>query len=895
MAERPDPDQLLDRLKQDEARAQRGKLKIFFGASAGVGKTFAMLTAGRVLRKQGVDVVVGIIETHGRSETAALLEGFEVLPLRDVPYRDRTLQEFDLDGALTRRPALILVDELAHSNAAGSRHPKRWQDIDELLGVGIDVFTTVNVQHIESLNDIVGGITGIRVWETVPDHVFDAADEVVLVDLPPEELLLRLQQGKVYLPQQAERAINNFFRKGNLLALRELALRRVADRVDEDMRAYRRDQAVASVWQARESLLACIGPTPGAEKIIRSAARLAAKLNMPWHAIYIETPKLQRLSSTARQKILKTLKLAQELGAETATLPGSDTAETAVAYARSHNLAHVLVGRDRHWTARWYLSRRSFADRLARLAPELEITQIASTPFSARENIAQPVAARVALPKKIEWLNYSISVAACAVATAIATLFYPLFELTNIAMIFLLAVVLVAIRYGRGPAVLAAFLNVVAFDFCFVPPRFSLAVSDAQYVVTFAVMLAVGLIIGQLTANLKYQARVAINREQRASALYDLARELSGALLLEQIAEIACRYVSGSFDAKLAVVLADANDKLGAPVVGSAPLALDSGIVHWVFDRGEPAGLGTDTLPASAILYLPLRAPMRIRGVLAVEPQSARWLLIPEQRRQLETFSALIAIAIERIHYVDIAQSTTVQIESERLRNSLLSSLSHDLRTPLTAQLGLAESLLLTKPELSVEQQEIAREIRSATQRMTTLVNNLLDMSRLQSGEVKLNRQWQPLEEVIGAVLAETKSRLRQHTVTLHLPSDLPLIEIDAVLMERVFENILDNAHKYTPPGSRIDIFATVQGAMLEIAIEDNGPGLTVGKEEEIFKKFTRGEIESNTPGVGLGLAICRAIVAAHRGKIWAERADNGGARFIIALPLGNPPTIISE
>ena len=885
---RPNPDELLDRLKQDEARALRGKLKIFFGASAGVGKTFAMLSAGQQLRAQGIDVVIGVVETHGRSETAALVNGLEQIPPRLFEHRERTLPEFNLDAALARRPQLILVDELAHSNLAGSRHPKRWQDIEELLGAGIDVYTTVNVQHIESLNDIVGGITGIRVWETVPDHVFDAADEVVLVDLPPDELLQRLKQGKVYLPQQAERAINHFFRKGNLLALRELALRRVADRVDDDMRAYRRDQAVGQVWQTRESLLACIGPQGGSEKIIRSAARLAAKLDMPWHAIYVETPMLQRLSSHARRQILKTVKLAQELGAETATLPGSDAVETVIAYARTHNLARILVGRDHRWN--WW--RRSFADRLARIAPDIEITQIAGAVDTAPFVRATTEKSRTA---EIDWRGYGISALACVGATLLASLLYPHFELTNIAMIFLLVVVLVATRHGRGPATLAAFLSVGAFDFFFVPPRFTFAVSDAQYLVTFAVMLVVGLIIGQLTANLKYQARVAINREERARALSGLARELSGALLLEQIAEIANRYVESSFNAKVAVVLADQNDKLSEPIAGSAPLIIDSGILHWVFDRGEPAGLGTDTLPAGLILYLPLRAPMRIRGVLAVEPRSSRWLLIPEQRRQLETFAALIAIAVERIHYVDIAQTTTVQIESERLRNSLLSSLSHDLRTPLTAQSGLAETLLLTKPELSAEQTEMVRGIRDATAGMTTLVNNLLDMSRLQAGAVKLNRQWQPLEEVLGAVLASTRPLLKNHVVELHLDPHLPLIEFDAVLMERVFENILDNMHKYTPPGTRITISAQAKDAVLEIVIEDNGPGFALGSEEEIFKKFSRGEVESSTRGVGLGLAICRAIVEAHRGRIRAERVATGGARFVIALPLGNPPAVTLE
>ncbi len=889
-AHRPDPDELLVRVQQEEARAGRGKLKIFFGASAGVGKTFAMLTAGRLLRTQGNDVVIGIIETHGRSETAALLDGFEILPLRDVPYRDRTLQEFDLDGALARHPSLILVDELAHSNAVGSRHPKRWQDIEELLDAGIDVFTTVNVQHIESLNDVVGGITGIRVWETVPDRIFDEADEVMIVDLPPDELLQRLKEGKVYMAQQAERAIRNFFRKGNLIALRELALRRTADRVDDEMREYRQQKSVSTVWKTRDSLLVCIGPDAGGENIIRSGARLAAKLGIPWHAIYIETPQLQRLSSSSRERILKTLKLAQELGADTATLPGDDIAETIVAYARSHNLARIALGRDRPTAWRWPW-RTAISVRVGRLAADLDVMSIAHDTDMQKDIPAQSATSVTAEHQHIVWRPYLISGAICAATTLLAFILQSMFAPANIIMVFLLAVVLVAVRFGRGPAVMAAVLNVAAFDFFFVPPRFSFAVSDAQYLLTFVVMLVVALITGQLAAGLKYQAKVAMNRELRARSLYEMSRELSAALILEQIGEIAGRYVESTFNAKMALILADDNDKLAAPITHSG-IAIDSGITQWAFDHGKPAGAGTDTLPGSSILYIPLQAPMRIRGVLAVEPSSSRWLLIPEQRRQLDTFASLIAIAIERVHYVDIAQLTTVQIESERLRNSLLSALSHDLRTPLTALMGLAEYMTITKPELSGEQRDVAVSIRDEALRMTALVNNLLDMGKLQSGEVKLNRQWQPLEEIVGAALAGAHQLMAQHTIKVHLSPDLPLLEFDAVLLERVLFNVLENAQKYTPSGSTIEISALVKEEDIEVSIDDNGPGLPPDMEEEIFKKFTRGQKESATPGVGLGLAICRAIIEAHRGRIWAEKSPLGGARFVFTLPLGVPPVV---
>lgn len=891
--QRPNPDALLDKIQRDEEKAQRGKLKIFFGASAGVGKTYSMLSAARQLRTQGRDVVVGIVETHGRAETMALLDGLEVLPLKEIEYRGKILREFDLDGALKRRPALILVDELAHSNVQGSRHPKRWQDIEELLAAGIDVLTTVNVQHLETLNDIVGSITGIRVQETVPDKAFDQADEVVLVDITPDELLQRLKEGKVYLPQQAEGAIRNFFRKGNLIALRELSLRRTADRVDDQMRTYRQEQSIEAVWQTRGSLLVCVGPHRGSKKIVRSASRIAGQLDVDWHAVYVETPRLQRLPEAERARILSTLRLAHELGAKTATLAGQDVAETVVDYARSHNLGKIIVGRDS--VKSWVPWKSSFADRVGRLSSDLDVIQIAQE--SPDERLRHPEGRRVwreGTPKP-SWPSYVRAVAICAATTVLATLIVPYFDLANVVMLFLLAVVLVAVRYGRGPAVMASFVSVALFDFFLVPPRLSLAVSDVQYLLTFAVMLSVALIIGQLTANLHYQARVASQRESRLRALYELARDLSAVLLPEQIIILSHKFVEGTFGVKAAILLADEHDKLQAPVMidDAGPVsAIDYGIAQWSFDHVEPAGFGTDTLPGSPILYLPLIAPMRTRGVLAVDPTNPRWLMIPEQRRQLDAFAALIATAMERVHYIEVAQDALVRIESERLRNSVLSALSHDLRTPLTVLVGLADRLSVTKPGLSDTQLEMANTIREQAFRMSALVNNLLDMARLQAGEVNLNRQWQPMEEVIGSALKAEEHPLLSHRVQISIPRNFPLLEFDAVLMERVFCNLLENAAKYTPPGSEIRVEAEVKGTEAQIAVTDNGHGFPPGKEEAIFEKFTRGEKESVTPGVGLGLAICRAIVEAHKGRIWAENVPTGGARFVFMLPLGTPPTL---
>ena len=897
---RPDPDALLAKLAADEVRAARGKLKIFFGASPGVGKTYAMLVAAGQMRAQGVDVVVGVVETHGRSETAALLRGLEMLPPREIAYKGHLLKEFDLDAALARQPGLLLMDELAHSNAAGSRHPKRWQDVEELLAAGIDIYTTVNVQHLETLNDVVSGITGIKVRETLPDRVFDLADEVVLVDLPPDELLQRLKEGKVYLPQQAERAIQNFFRKGNLLALRELSLRRTADRVDEEVVAYRRDQSVAAVWPTQNSLLVCIGPEPGGEKLVRNGARLAAQFDVPWHVIYVETPELLRLPEARRTRLLRIHKLAAELGAKTAILPGEDAARVALTYAREHNLGKIVLGRRSvGWRAYRFPWQRRFSTRLGALAPDIDLILV-ELGGAAREETAQAVKTPFANPigkagGRTGWRQYGLALAAVIAVTLFATPLHDILELANIVMLFLLAVLFAAFKLGRGPALLASFLSVAAFDFFFVSPRLTFAVHDAQYLVTFAVMLAVALTIAHLTASLGFQARVAASRERRMRALYEMARELSSALVLEQIDEIGDRFVSSTFGVHAHLLLPDAQGKL--PVNLARGEVFDLGIAQWALDHGQAAGCGTDTLPASPVLYVPLKATMRVRGVMAIAPRQEGGLLNPEQQRLLDTFAALIGIALERVHYIAVAQEALVSMESERLRNGLLSSISHDLRTPLTALVGLIDAMMLIEPKLPPPHQELATAIRDQALRTNAQVNKLLDMARLQDGKVILRREWQPLEDAVGAALQACTTLLEGHTVRIDLPGDLPELELDAVLMERVFSNLLENAAKYTPRGSVIEIAARVTGADIEVSVCDNGPGLPPGREQVIFEKFARGQEESPIVGVGLGLAIVRAIVVAHGGRVWArnragDRHPQAGACFLFTLPRGQPPAI---
>ncbi|WP_321882274.1 DUF4118 domain-containing protein [Burkholderia cepacia] len=919
---RPDPDQLLDKLQRDEEKQRRGQLKIFFGASAGVGKTYAMLQAARQRLQEGVDVVVGIVETHGRSETAALLDGLDVLPLARIDYRGRTLAEFDLDGALARQPQLILVDELAHSNVQGARHLKRWQDVYELLDAGIDVYTTVNVQHLESLNDVVGAITGIRVWETVPDRVFDAADEVTLVDLPAEELLERMRDGKVYLAQQAERAVRNFFRKGNLIALRELALRRTADRVDAQMREYRADRSIQRIWQARERLLVCVGPGPEAPTLVRAAARLAASLKADWIAVYVETPRLQRLPDARRQRTLDALKLAAELGAETATLAGADAVAALIGYAKVRNVSKIVAG----GSPKVGLVRRfarPFGEQLAERAGDVDLMLIRAS--ASDEARAAPLDARAR-----DWRDafaqfgthrspprhYAYAAAICAAITVVASLVSERLDLTNLVMLYLLGVVFSAVRLGRGPGVLQSFLSVAAFDFFFVPPRMSFSVSDTQYLLTFFGMLLTSLVISHLTSTLTRQASVAQRRERRTGAIYAMARELGAALTTEQIVEIGSRHVGEVFRARVAFLLPDSADKVRQKIeepdaaVTLTGADLDSDVGQWVYDQQKPAGRGTDTLPATVALYLPLKAPMRTRGVLAVASREPRELEVPEQQRMLDAFAAQIALALERVHYVEIARDALVNMESERLRNSLLSAISHDLRTPLTTIVGFSSMLAngraaaqggdaAAAERFAQREGELVDAIHDEALRMTGIVTNLLDMARLQAGSLQLKRQWSLLEETVGAALAACKRVLSRHPARVVLPADLPLLQMDAVLMERLFTNLFENAAKYTPPDTPLEIGAervTEDGLpFVRVHVDDHGPGLPAGMETRIFDKFTRGEKESATPGIGLGLAICRAIVEAHGGKIGAlnRTAPDGhvtGARFWFTLPVETPP-----
>jgi two-component system sensor histidine kinase KdpD len=905
--QRPSPDALLARVQRDEAKRKRGRLKIFFGAAAGVGKTYAMLLAARGKRAEGLDVVIGIVETHKRADTAALLEGLEILPARTVEYRGAQLREFDLDAALKRCPTLIIVDEFAHTNAPGSRHPKRWHDVEELLDAGIDVYTALNVQHLESLNDVVGGITGVRVQETVPDTVFDRADEVELVDLPPDELLERLKEGKVYLPAQAKAAVENFFRKGNLIALRELSLRRTAERVDEQMRVYREDQGISEVWQAGELILVCIGPGGLAERLVRAGRRFSAALHADWIVAYIETPQLQRLPPAERDAVMENLRLAESLGATTVTLNAQQMSSAILDYARDKNVTKIVLGKPtRSGWRRWLFG--SVVDTVVREAGNIDIYLMGAEGPEARAPAPYLERSRayLGLPEtdrasaKPRWRGYAVAVAVPALCTGIGFIVSGPNELINLVMVYLLGVMLVATRSGRGPSILASALSVGAFDFFFVPPEYTFAVSDIRYVVTFAVMFLVGIVISNLAANLRTQARVAGYREKRAASLYAISRELAAAHREEEIVRAATGQLGAEFGAQCVILFPNESGRIVYPKSESQPHSLhgaDLGVAQWVFDHGRIAGRGTDTLPGADAVYFPLQGASGPIGVLALLPSSLRRVFLPEQQRLLETFLNQTALAIERVRLAQAAQNAQIKVETESLRNSLLAGISHDLRTPLAAIVGAASSLAEEPERLAPEaRRELARTIYDEGQRMATLANNILDMARLDAGAVTLNRDWYPLEEIVGGVLTRMRARLDGRPVRIALPKDAPLVKLDAVLIEQVLTNLIENALKYTPAGTGIEISAEFAPKAATVTVADEGPGIPPGLEEKLFDKFYRASPERAQSGVGLGLTICRAIVEAHGGTIRAENRSPRGAAFSFTLPRDEaPPAIESE
>ena len=878
---RPDPDQLLARVQAEEQQQNRGRLKLFLGYAAGVGKTYAMLEAAHQRIEEGVDVVAGYVETHGRIETEALLSGIEIVPRQQIIYHGVTIQEMDIDAILARKPRLVLVDELAHANAPGSRHSKRFQDVEELLEAGIDVYTTLNIQHLESMNDVVAQITGIKVRETIPDRVIDEVTDIELIDLPPEELLNRLKEGKVYIPEQAERAIEKFFRTGNLTALRELSMRRAAERVDDQMLAYMETQAIPGPWPAGERLLVCISPGTLNKRLIRTARRLADELKAEWQAIFVETPQQTNLSQEQRDRVVHALQLAEELGAKTISLPGRSVAETVTNYAREHNVTKIIVGKPLR--SRWMdLLRGPIVDQLIRLSGTIDIYVVSSGDEAAIKKALEEYRPHPPLQR------YLWGLAVAVAATGTSALVAPYLSPTNLVVIYLLAVLLSAIYLGRGPAIMVSILSVAAFDFFFVPPHLTLAVTDTEYLLTFLGLLIVGLVISHLTAQVREQAEAASRREVQTAALYELSRDLTVAAGLEAVTQTILTRISQTFSREVAIFLPEgASLKTYATSPGLTISENELAVATWSYKSSKLAGRGTDTLPDASMRYLPLMTPRGVVGVLGVKPFGPAKSLTPDQRRLLDAFANQAALAIERTRLVEQSRQTELLEVTEKLQTALLNSISHDLRTPLVTITGALSSLADDAPALDDEaRRSLIQTASEEADRLNRLVGNLLDMTRLEAGAITIHHEPCDVQDVIGAALAECEPRLGDRPVGIDIAAELPLVPMDFVLVERVLVNVIDNALKYSPIGSRIEIQAFTSNAFVEICVADQGVGIPSEDLARVFDKFYRVQRPGNVSGTGLGLSISKGIIEAHGGFIGAENRKDGGTLITIALPL---------
>ena len=884
---RPSPDALLQQIKQQEYTVNRGKLKIFFGASAGVGKTYDMLTSAHQAQAHGRNILIGIVETHGRSETAALVQGLSVLPLREIEYRGQMLQEFDIDAALASHPDILLVDELAHSNIPGSRHPKRWHDVEELLKAGISVYTTLNVQHLESLNDVVNQITGVVVQETLPDWFFDQANEVVLVDLPPDELLARLHEGKVYIPSQAKHAINNFFRKGNLIALRELALRRTADLVDADMQDYRNQARISPIWNTADQLLVGISTGANSERLIRHAARLASSLHSQWYVVHVDTPRGLNRSVNNKQKVLEALRLADDLGAKTEVISAITVAEGLASYAHQFNIGRIIIGQNHANRSRPYHWGQSLVKLISQQDVNLDLILVNQTKqLSKTINERQSPSWNMAELSSVDNRNgYLMAILGCGLVTVTLVALTRWFDLANVVMLYLLVIVFISVRFGRAPGILAAFLSVLSFDLFFVEPKLSFNVSDVQYLVTFAVMLIVSLIINNLAVGLRFQAQAARKREQQAISMSYLAQSLSAARKNNDIISQAAAWLTQHIASTAIIVMPDVENKLVVMTDCTIPAEFNWVVTRWVFDHNESAGLGTNTLTANTMHYRALATSNQVLGVLALMPTDSESFNQPEQQRTLDMAIAQITLALERVYYAKVAQTALIKVESERLRGTLLSALSHDIRTPITVLSGLASSLAIQSLTAS-EQKQLAVDIEQQANVIQRLVINILDYVSLQSGGMKLNKQWVSLEEIVGSNIRQLEHYLKERQIEIDIPHNIDFIYTDELILSRILNNLITNAINYTLDNACICIKAMLDNnRQYLITVTDTGEGLPVGMETQIFERFTRGNSEGTTTGLGLGLALSRDLVEHLGGTLSANNIQPHGAQFIITLP----------
>jgi two-component system sensor histidine kinase KdpD len=882
---RPSPEKLLEKINEEKS-LQRGKLKIYLGAAPGVGKTHTMMQDALAKRERSLDVIAGVVESHGRKEIDAMLQSFEILPRRIVDYHGKPLLEFDLDAALRRSPSLILIDEMAHMNIPGLRHAKRWQDIKELLDRGIDVYTTLNVQHIESLNDIIAQIIGIRVRETVPDSMLGLADTIELVDLAPDDLLRRLQDGKVYIPAQAELASQHFFRKGNLIALRELALRFTAERVDEQVLQHRHGEGIEQTWPTVERLLVCIGHDVGSNKVIRAARRMATGLHAAWIAVHVEAPRMN-FTEQQRNIAIQNLRLAEQLGAETRILTGVDVVKEIITFARHHNVTKIVIGK--RLRSRWReIIANSLAFELVRHSGEIDVYIIRSD-----DKGAAPPEQPIPIKRKGSLLDYAFAFITTTITTLINLLIFPyvgMVGLSNLVMIFLVGVVIVALR-GKllGPSILASALSSLSFTYFFVTPRFTFSMTDIQYVLTFGIMMMVAQIISHLTILNRQQAEIAYLGEQRTAALHALTRQLASTRGITKLLEIAMRYISEVFDSEVLALLSE-NGVLKIRASSSTKKMLNAkelGVAQWVYDLGQIAGLGTDTLPFSDSLYVPLHGSQVIVGVLKIRPRQSELLLIPEQLHLLEACANQIALALEVDRLQEKARQTTIAIETERLRAALFSSLSHELQNPLAVIVRLINKL--TKKTGSLDEAETEQSVKNLyheAERLNRLINNLLQITQLEEGKVQLHKKLYSIDEIIKTTLNRIEKKLNNKFCIIQIAENLPFVPFDKVLLEQVLVNLIENAILYSPLDTPIEISASLQEGYVLLSVGDHGPGLMVADIQKVFDKFYRGEKPKEESGAGLGLSVCQSIIKAHGGNIWAENRTDGGAIFYFVLPL---------
>ena len=886
---RPSPEALL----RQAAQEGRGRLKIFLGAAPGVGKTYEMLLTAQAKRRDGVDVVVGVVETHGRKDTEALVAGLEVVPRRPVDYKGRLLDEMDLDAILARRPKIVLVDELAHTNAAGSRHAKRYLDVEELLAAGIDVYTTLNIQHVESLNDVVAKITRVRVRETVPDSIVDRADDIEVIDLTPEDLIQRLREGKVYVPRTAERAIRHYFSAGNLTALRELALRRTAQRVDDQLLTHMQAHAIAGPWAAGERLLVCVNEDPNCAAVVRYARRQAERLRAHWTAIHVETTRALRLTEAERDRIADALRLVEKLGGEAVTVPGRDVADTVVDYARSNNVAHIVIAKSGR--SRWSeLLHGSVASSLIRRAGDISVHVIAGDSGGP----IPPKTVKTAPGRRaaFEWWPFLASTAYVAVALAVGRVLQQVLDVSNIALVFLTAVLTSAVTGGLLPSLYASLISVLAFNYFFLPPLYNFTIADPENIVALFFFAVVAVIASNLTARVRAQAVTARQRAKTTEDLYLFSRKLAGVVTMDDLLWATAHQIAAMLKVHVVVLLPDGDTvevRAGYPpedIIEDADLAA----AKWAWENNRPAGRGADTLPGAKWLFLPMRTGRGAVGVVGIDTgageggrQSA--LLTPDERRLLDALIDQAALAVERVTLAEDVDRARLAAETERLRSALLTSISHDLRTPLASILGSATSLNSYGPMLDEDgRRELTSTIQEEAERLNRFIANLLDMTRLESGAIRPNSGPVDLAEVVGSALERAGKILAGHTVEVDLAADLPMLELDAVLFEQVLFNLLDNAAKYAPAGSRIQVRAAAEeDGQVRIEVMDEGDGIPPADVERIFDKFYRVHAQDRQrAGTGLGLAICRGFVEAMGGTIVAgNRKDRKGAVFTLRLP----------